>query len=90
MQGELTHATCDELAQALDVPVDGAADLCIAVDAAGLEFIDSSGIRCLLRAARRVRDQGGEFVVLDAGPMMPRIRWMHLAEMLPVMAMLPA
>jgi anti-anti-sigma factor len=47
---------------------------CTAVDASGLEFFDSSGIRSLLIAAKRAQDQGGEFVVLDAGPMM---RWIH-------------
>ena len=90
MQGELTHATCDELAQALDVPVDGTGGQCIAVDAFDLEFFDTSGTRCLLFAARRVQDHGGEFVVLEAGRLKRRIHWMQLTEMLPVVAALPA
>ena len=87
-QGELTYATCNELAQALDIPAGGTGRPCAAVDASGLEFFDSSGIRSLLIAAKRAQDQGGEFVVLDAGPMMRRIHWMYLIETPPVMATL--
>jgi anti-sigma B factor antagonist len=94
LQGELTHATCDELAQALDGEGEGEGEgtgrPCIAVDASGLEFFDSAGIRCLLIAARRIQGQGREFVVLDAGRLVRRIHWMNLTQMLPVMAALPA
>ena len=90
MQGELTYATCDELAHAVGVDVDGTKRPYVAVDASDLEFFDSSGIRCLLLAARRVRDKGGEFMVLDAGRLMRRIYWMHLTDTLPVTATLPA
>ena len=90
LQGELMFQNCDELAQALDVPADDTTGHSLAVDAFNLEFFDSSGIRCLLSAARRVRSQGGKFVVLDTGRLARRIRWMNLAEQLPVMAALPA
>ena|SRR5947207_10095726 len=90
LQGELTYATCDELAQALGGEGEGTGRPCVAVDASGLEFFDSSGIRCLLIAARRIQGKGGEFVVLDAGRLVRRIHWMHLTHMLPVTAALPA
>lgn len=90
MQGELTYATCDELAQALGGDGEGTGRPCIAVDASGLEFVDSAGIRCLVIAARRVQATGGEFVVLDAGRLVRRIYWMHLTHMLPARATLPA
>ena len=88
--GRADVQNCDELAQALDVPADDTTGHSLAVDAFNLEFFDSSGIRCLLSAARRVRSQGGKFVVLDTGRLARRIRWMNLAEQLPVMAALPA
>jgi anti-anti-sigma regulatory factor len=53
LRGELTYATCNELAQALDIPVDGTGRPCTALDASDLEFFDSSGIRARLIAAKR-------------------------------------
>lgn len=90
LHGELAFGTCDELAQILDVPADGDAGPSIAVATAGLEFFDSTGLRCLLSAAKRVRGQGGEFIVLEDGRLARRIHWMSLTDILPVMAALPA
>ena len=90
LRGELTYATCDELTQVLDGDGEGTGKPCVAVDASGLEFFDSAGIRCLLIAARRVQATGGEFVVLDASRLVRRIHWMHLTHVLQVVAALPA
>jgi anti-anti-sigma factor len=86
LSGELTFATCDELAGALAGRDAGR----VAVDASGLEFFDSAGIRCLLLQGRRVRGGGGEFVVVDAGRLLRRTAWMGLERVLPVVAALPA
>jgi anti-sigma B factor antagonist len=55
--GELDLATADRLedtiARALKSPA-----ATVLVDLSGLHFIDSSGIRVLLHAARRARDEG--------------------------------
>ena len=83
--GELTFVTCDELAGAL-AGVDAGR---VAVDASGLDFFDSAGIRCLLLEGRRVRRGGGEFVVLDAGRLLRRAAWLGLDRVLPVVAALP-
>jgi anti-anti-sigma factor len=91
VQGELTHDTYDELAQVIYPSADDARVPCIAVDTSGLEFFDSSGIRCLVIASKRVRSRGGDFVVLDTGPTMRRrIEQLGLLPMLPVAAALPA
>ncbi len=89
VQGELTFQTCDELTEALDVLADGAEESCIAVDASSLTFFDSSAVRCLVIAHRRVKSQGGEFVILDAGPLIQRFQRLGLLQVLPVTATLP-
>lgn len=86
LRGELTFATCEELAGAL-VGQDAGR---VAVDASGLDFFDSAGIRSLLLEGRRVRRAGGEFVVIDAGRLRRRTAWMGLDGVLPVVAALPA
>jgi anti-anti-sigma factor len=86
LSGELTFATCDELAGALAGQDTGR----VAVDASGLDFFDSAGIRCPLLEGRRVRGGGGEFAVVDAGRLLRRAAWLGLDGVLPVAAALPA
>jgi anti-sigma B factor antagonist len=90
VQGELTLETCGELTEVLSSAAEGAGRPCIAVDTSGLEFFDSSGIRCLVTACRRVQSRGGEFVVLDTGRVRRRFELLGVLPMLPVMAALPA
>lgn len=58
--GELDLATCRLLEEALDGL--GASD--VTIDATGLQFIDSTGIRLLLRAGSRLDRAGVEWRIL--------------------------
>jgi anti-anti-sigma factor len=82
VQGELTFETCNELDRALDDPAGGAGEPRIAVDGSGLTFFDSSAVRCLVKAHRRVERQGGEFVILDAVSLLQRFQRLGLLEVL--------
>ncbi len=87
VRGELTFGTCGELTDAL---AGAAGPGGVAVDVSGLDFFDSSGIRCLVLAARRARAEGAEFVVVDPGPVLrQRAEWMGLGEVLAVVPALP-
>jgi anti-anti-sigma factor len=90
VRGELTSQTCEELTGVLAGVGVGGGPGCVAVDTTGLEFFDEAGLRCLVLACRRVRRAGGEFVVVDAGPVMRKAARMALGEYLPVAAELPA
>jgi len=54
--GELDLATCDQLINQLDPAVRAEGDL--SLDLAALEFMDSSGIRVLIRVCRGLGDRG--------------------------------
>jgi anti-anti-sigma factor len=61
LRGELDFASTDKLSSAL-------AGLSneprrVVVDLSGLEFIDSSGVRMLMTAARAIEDSGGRLVL---------------------------
>jgi anti-anti-sigma factor len=45
----------------------------VVVDLSGLEFVDSSGVKMLVSAARAVEDAGGSFVVCGAGLAVGRV-----------------
>ena len=62
LSGELDIATCDTLQEVLADIADVAS---VTVDLRGLEFMDSSGVHCLLDAHRAARDRGVEFKVID-------------------------
>jgi len=72
VSGELDAHRCDVLAAALGEVLDGGiSDLVI--DAAGLAFIDSSGISTFLDARERVTAGGGTFVLRDPTPAVRRV-----------------
>jgi anti-anti-sigma factor len=53
VRGEIDAHTCEELAGRLDTElVDGVTSL--VVEAAGIDFVDSSGLRVLVKAANRL------------------------------------
>lgn len=60
LTGELDSHACAELEQAVDVQLDEPSRS-MAVDAGELTFLDSSGLRELLRLRQRVEQSGGTF-----------------------------
>jgi stage II sporulation protein AA (anti-sigma F factor antagonist) len=53
VEGEIDAHTCEELTARLDAElVDGVSSL--VVEAAGIDFVDSSGLRVLVKAANRL------------------------------------
>lgn len=68
VSGEIDLATVDQLEQDLkDLQESGSGNL--AVDLTGADFMDSSGLRCLVMADRAFRDAGRRFaLVVSNGP----------------------
>jgi anti-sigma B factor antagonist len=64
LHGDVDVATCDQLRDALDALDDVAK---ITVDLRGLDFMDSSGVHCLLDAHSASKQRGVEFRLVD-GP----------------------
>jgi anti-sigma B factor antagonist len=64
LHGDVDVATCDQLRDAL-AALDAVAK--ITVDLRGLDFMDSSGVRCLLDAHSASKRRGVEFRLVD-GP----------------------
>jgi len=68
--GDVDAHTAPQLWPALDaMPTDGA----VAVDLSGVNFIDSSGLRVLVRAHRRQGEGGGSLTLLAASPAVARL-----------------
>jgi anti-anti-sigma factor len=68
--GELDLDTADELAAWLESEGQGEGDL--RVDAAGLSFVDSTGVRALLRAANAMAGRG-RLILRDPSPAVRRV-----------------
>ena len=69
--GELDMATADLLWAELEpVLQPGRA---VVLDCHGLEFMDSTGMRVLLRASRRAAELGGEFSMASVPPVVERV-----------------
>ena len=60
--GEIDLGTAPRLAGAFDALIDGGATLVI-LDASGVEFLDSSGLRTIVNAGNRLSAQGGQLVI---------------------------
>jgi anti-anti-sigma factor len=67
LAGELDMATCDDLLQVLRERSDP-----VALDFSGVSFMDSSGLRTLLEAAKD-REDGDVLVILDPTPQVRRV-----------------
>ena len=63
LTGELDMAGVDQLERLL-TPDQTAEGATFVIDMRGLSFIDSSGLRALIMADERVRDEGGRFIVV--------------------------
>jgi anti-anti-sigma factor len=70
--GELDMASAERLQQAFD---DDAlrADTTVVLDLAGLQFIDSTGLRVILRALERCRGRGQGFAITRGSPQVQRL-----------------
>lgn len=70
--GELDMASADRLQQAVD---DDAlrAEASVVLDLQGLQFIDSTGLRVILRALERCRARGQEFAITRGSPQVQRL-----------------
>jgi anti-anti-sigma factor len=64
--GEVDAATAGRLEEALAPALDGTGD--VTLDLAGLEFVDSTGLRVLLAAVRVLRDHDRRLVFLSPQP----------------------
>ena len=62
--GEVDYQTCPELTAALEPVLEGQQRPRVAIDLSGLGFCDSSGLRCLVAAWKRVRGRDGQFLLL--------------------------
>jgi anti-anti-sigma factor len=72
MQGELDLDRADEVAAQLGaLPGQGAT--AVVVDASGLNFIDSSGLRALLGAREQLEEAGATLQVTNLSPAVDRV-----------------
>ena len=64
-RGTLDLETAPQLQARLDELIDGGAAL-IVLQLGDVEFLDSSGIRTIVHAARRLRDTDGQLLIAEA------------------------
>jgi anti-anti-sigma factor len=69
--GDVDAASAEELSKTLQQGLDASRDLL--VDMGGVTFVDSEGIRCLLRAAATAHARGGIVRIRSAPNVMTRI-----------------
>jgi anti-anti-sigma factor len=61
-KGAVDMATCDELQARLEEVVDAGATI-VVLDLGEVDFIDSSGMRVIVRVGRRLQEAGGRLLV---------------------------
>jgi anti-anti-sigma factor len=71
-RGELDVATASRLEAALDPLVDSGASL-IVLDLSEVSFLDSSGLRTIVRTATALEDAGGRLVIDGVSPAVSRV-----------------
>lgn len=72
LRGELDIAGCDLLEEELSrAVVDGANT--VIVDLSSLDFLDSSGLRVLLKTDADMREQGVKFAIVRGAPAVHRV-----------------
>jgi anti-anti-sigma factor len=86
LDGELDIATADELMDLLRTAAD--TDDPIVFDCSGVTFMDSSGLRVLLQAARS--EDCGPVVVKDPSPQVRRLLEISIPEGVPGLRVRPA
>jgi anti-anti-sigma factor len=71
-RGDVDITTCDVLAARLQEVIDSGG-LILVLDLREVNFLDSSGIRVILQAARDIDDQGGRLWIENASGAIQRI-----------------
>jgi anti-sigma B factor antagonist len=90
LSGELGWESRAALEDCLTELVHKAEQPRICLDVSGLEFCDSSGIACMMRALRAVREKDGALSLLRPRANLARmLTWMGLERVLPVVDQLP-
>lgn len=90
LAGEIDMASSAELERQLGA-LEGAEGFQVVVDLAGLTFIDSSGIRALVVAAKAIESRGGTVLLAAPSPNIERVFvTVHLSEVIPVRESLEA
>ncbi|HVM11782.1 MAG TPA: STAS domain-containing protein [Actinomycetota bacterium] len=87
LKGELDIAAEEALMQALEPELEAGRE--VILDLGGLEFIDSSGVRCLIRAANAV-GSGGRVVLRDPLPPVRRVFELMRVDTIPNVAVEPS
>jgi anti-anti-sigma factor len=72
LSGELDIAVTEELEGSVKA-VAGSSARRVVLDLSGLDFMDSSGLRALLRAQEAVGSNGRSFVLADPAPAVQRV-----------------
>jgi len=78
LSGELDLSTIDQLQSAVDAGVNGSAQL-VVMDLRGLTFLDSTGLRLILRLHERLRGQRGRLVLVQGPRRVHRVFELTLA-----------
>lgn len=71
VSGDLDLATVDRFVASIEARMNGTA--AVVVDASGLTFLDSSGLRALLMLHQRCRDNGGSLRIQAVQPKIARV-----------------
>lgn len=71
VSGEADLTTVAQLDGALNAQISAGAQI-LTVDLSGLRFADSASIAALVRASRRLRDQGGRLELMNPQPTVTR------------------
>ena len=72
LAGELDMASAERLQQAIDD--EGLrAETSVVLNLKGLQFIDSTGLRVMLRALKRCRARGQDFAITPGSPQVQRL-----------------
>ena len=91
VSGEVDYATGPELSQQLEPVIDRDERPRLAVDLSGVEFFDSSGLRCLVMAYNSVRRKAGQLLLLHPpAKIVSRVQIAGLSGLLPAVDELPA
>lgn len=72
LAGELDMASAERLQQAIDDAGLGA-ETSVVLDLQQLQFIDSTGLRVMLRALERCRARGQDFAITPGSPQVQRL-----------------
>ena len=73
LAGEIDHANADDLFARLRLELEEVPAQVVVVNLSGVHFIDSSGLRLLLRSKTAAEGQGAAFLLRDLRPQAQRL-----------------